>query len=348
MRTGRCRGDIDNLRAAFDWARETANNELLIALAGAAAWLLGAIGLNVESVRLCEEALTLVDPATPPAFEARLCMALLHRSHPRANLVDRAARERSLALFRQLEDRRGLFDALRSQCLATAIAGDLETCERSLQEMTSIYDTRWPPAAHWELLTARIYHCAYNGRMQSAIDLCLEALRIAESIGDEGKIRTMLVYLEQGAQGVGRYDEAVTRGRELLQRVRGDPFSNSTEIAMGNLAMSLLELGRLDEAIELAREVLPLKVRNGTLWVTLDMYAHIALARGNPPAAARILGRADESHTLHGGRRQFNEKRQREIVVSGLQQVFPAEELARLMEEGEELSDEAAARLALD
>jgi tetratricopeptide (TPR) repeat protein len=347
VRIARCRADIDNLRAAFDWAEQSGDETLQIALAGASGWMFGAVGQGVEGVRRCERALRLVSPATPPELEARLCLAFIQRSHPRANIVDLAARDRASELFRQLDDRRGRFDVLRIQTRAEAIAGDLAACERHVKEMEALCEPQWPASARWELLAGRIWLLAYADRMAAAFELCDEALRVAESSGDEHTIVTTLVYSEQGLQALGRFDEAVASGRELRARVRGDPFSWAHEMSTGNLAMALTEVGNLDEAVGLAKEVIPSKLRNGNLWVVLDMYARIALERGRMTDAARILGRADESFTLHGGKRQFNEKRQRAHVHGVLARAIGADELARLMIEGEALTDEEAARLAL-
>jgi hypothetical protein len=48
-----------------------------------------------------------------------------------------------------------------------------------------------------------------------------------------------------------------------------------------------------------------------------------------------------------GGRRQYNEERQHDVVLQALLKQFGSGELHRLMAEGERLGDEQAARMAL-
>jgi predicted ATPase/DNA-binding winged helix-turn-helix (wHTH) protein len=65
--------DLDNLRAAFEWASRSAQeSDLLIALAGASAWFLVYAGLVLEGLRRCIAARERVTTTTPAALEARL------------------------------------------------------------------------------------------------------------------------------------------------------------------------------------------------------------------------------------------------------------------------------------
>ena len=71
-RIDRYAADIDNLRAALDWAAGAGEADLLVALTGASSWLWRDVGLHAEGLRRCDQAIALIGPATPPRLEARL------------------------------------------------------------------------------------------------------------------------------------------------------------------------------------------------------------------------------------------------------------------------------------
>jgi len=65
--------DLDNLRAAFEWAKQSpCEGELLIAIAGASAWIWGPAGLGLEGVQRCMQALDRITETTPTALDAAL------------------------------------------------------------------------------------------------------------------------------------------------------------------------------------------------------------------------------------------------------------------------------------
>ena len=79
----------------------------------------------------------------------------------------------------------------------------------------------------------------------------------------------------------------------------------------------------------------------------VDALALLALRRGRLPEAARIAGRSSALDQRRSSRREPNAQRAREEVMAALQGAFAAEELARLLSEGANLSDEEAANLAV-
>ena len=79
----------------------------------------------------------------------------------------------------------------------------------------------------------------------------------------------------------------------------------------------------------------------------VDALALLALRRGRVPEAARIAGRACAINQRRSSCREPNAQRARDEVMAALQGAFAAEELARLLSEGANLSDEEAANLAV-
>ena len=118
-------------------------------------------------------------------------------------------------------------------------------------------------------------------------------------------------------------------------------------LAFGHLSNALLATNELDGALDGACKSVPLCVADGMLWTRLDALALLALRRGRLPEAARIAGRSCAINQRRSRRREPNAQRARDEVMAALQGAFDAEERARLLSEGANLSDEEAANLAV-
>ena len=111
--------------------------------------------------------------------------------------------------------------------------------------------------------------------------------------------------------------------------------------------MALTELGQVEAALPVARRAYALHEQIGnTLWL-LDALSGLAFKRGSVEDADRILGRADSGYTSTHYRRGTLEKRVREKLLIDLRRTLSAPDLRILMREGELLSDDKVAQLAL-
>ncbi len=338
--------ELDNLRSALDWAADS-DAATHIALTGLSAWIWPGAGQRVEGLRRLQQALARVDASTAPALEARLQQEWAELVYPYADASANAASARAISLYRNLNDRRGLFLALRRHAVESALSGALSESEQATLEMTQLFDPTWPLVARWSLLISRLFFLYCSARYEEAQPVAEDCLRIATAARNSELIRSSLLYLEQIAAAQGRYDEAVWRGRELVVMARRDRFGRSTGQALGYLCVSLTCLGELDEALTVAREANAFHSQNGTLWDCLDVFALLAFKRGRFTEAAQARGRADAVATRRGARREPNAARVRNDVLTLLQEALAADELDRLLAQGAQLSDEEAARLAL-
>jgi tetratricopeptide (TPR) repeat protein len=342
--------DLDNLRAALDWAAKAEGEaELHVALAGAGAWIWFRLIQEAEGLRRCEEAMARIGPATSPGSEARLLCTWSQMAWPRIGAPEREAGARAVELYRAIGDRQGLYVALFDHGTNLARSGDLVGAERAFDEATALHQSGWPTALRWLLLVGYINLRWRQGRYEDMRILCDEQLQLAEALGNSFWALHALINLEQAASSLGRLDEAVARGRELVARVRRERFvGDLAGHALANLTMALTEAGHLDEALEFGRQTLQELLRLGmTLSMFLDEFALLAFKRGHVAESARVLGRAEAAHAVRKSRRQPNDQRLRDALLVELQQSFTAADLQRWFKEGEELSDEEAARIAL-
>ena len=187
-----------------------------------------------------------------------------------------------------------------------------------------------------------------QGRVEESVVIGEEILRQAKSLND-GRRRWQPDQpgadhrLARPPGGVG------ARGHELHELLQQDRSlrSGNEHFVLVNLNMSLTRLGRVDEALEVARRALPIKEKTGRMPDMLEQCGLLAFERGRIADAARMLGRAEKSFAAGHFRRDPVEQQVREKLVASLQRVLPAAELARLKQEGEALSDEEAVRLGL-
>ena len=340
--------DLDNLRAALDWAAQTGNTDLEIALTGAAARLWSGAGHRAEGRRRAEQAMLRISSTTPPELEARLQAAWWLFAYPRAGARELNAGARAVELFRRLGDTQQLYVALSQHARALTLRGDLAGSESTLAEAAALFSTAWPPAIRWVYLTAMAHLHAVPERNAEFYADSQELLNLATQIDDPELVLTALIWLEQATSAQGRLEEAVQLGREALARARRQRDVGGLEmLALSNLGTALIELGRLDEALDFARQTLPSAIADGRVLDSLDAFALLAARRGRLAEAARVHGRAESQYTASRIQREPIERRLRDAVMVELQRGLTATELRRLMDEGAALSDEAAARLAL-
>jgi predicted ATPase/DNA-binding winged helix-turn-helix (wHTH) protein len=334
--------DLDNLRAALEWGRFTTGAQH-IALAGASMWMWTGIQQRVEALRICERAMARIDESTPPALEARLLSewCVLPSSPPVP--AERAAAERAVALFRNLDDRRSAYIALERLQINAQRCGDVASCERVSLEMAQLHDANWPPASRWHLLMARAVYLSRSNQTEAARVAFEECLQLARAVRESRHIHASLQWLIDIASETRHSEEAVTLCRELVVLTRADRFTSGLAVALCMLSEALAKLDHIDEALTTAREATPLHAQQGTpLWVWLVPFAQIALKQGRVSDSALALGRVEAKY---GG--FSNNQRDRDDLRSLLRQSLSSDELQSLLAEGAALTDEEAARIAL-
>ena len=341
--------DLDNLRAALDWAaRDGARPDAHIALAGAS-WWIWAGALTLEGQRRCASAMSRIDEATPKAHAARLLLGYAFRAHPKASPLEIDALERGVALCRELGDRPGQYFGLTVLVFRLAKLGRLDDAWQAVNEATALPRDDFPPGLAPRLLMGRAHLHAARGEYGAAVADKLAALSAYERLGDERQVRVARSNVVDIVLASGNVPEAVRLGREDVAALRRGPRSHRLECAasFGNLATALTRAGELAEAQQVAREALPLVQLRGSTYLHLDPCALLALKLGRPADAARALGRSRAVIGATSDARQINEQRAHDDVLAELKRTFAPDELERLFAEGAALGDDEAARRAL-
>jgi tetratricopeptide (TPR) repeat protein len=342
--------DVDNLRAALDWAaREGGDAQALIALTGASAWIwFGAAA--PEGQRRCALAMSRIGATTPKPDEARLLLGYARTSFPKASRIEIDAVERAIALCRETNDRRGLYFGLTQCVFQFTKLGRLDEARRAADEACALQADDLPPGLLARLFTTRAHLHAASGDYDAAAADKLATLHVYERCGDEGGIRTARDNVADIALARGQVDEAVRLLREHTAALRRGPRTQLYDHAasFGNLSAALTRAGEFGEAQRIAREAIPLLQRRGWAHLFLDHCALLALRLGRAADAARALGRSRTVLGASGDAREINEQRAHDDVLAALRRTFAADDLERLFAEGAVLSDEEAARTAVD
>ena len=340
--------DLENLRAAMDWAeRQPTESVVQTALAGASAWVWIRIGQRREGLRRCEQALRRIGPDTPPLFEARLLGAWRFTAYPQIGPRERSASVRAIEIYRTLGDRIRLAAQLFLSGERLARSGDFDEAVRAIDEASAGCDGTWPIGLRRLAVGSRCFVLFMQGRHEEVHAEADSNLEAARDSGDAHFLHDVLNSLLLSATMLGRHSEAIAHGRELVALARrAGSNRNNVYQAVSNLSAVLTDSGQIDEAIELAREVVPELTRSGEE-VLLHSLALLAFKRGRASDAARVLGRAAAMHDEHKTKIEPDQDRARKKLLESLQLHFQSQELESLLKEGAALSDERAAQIAL-
>ena len=338
--------DLDNVRAALDWAgKADGDSELLIALTAACGWVWVAGGARLEGLRRHAVAMARVDATTPPALEAPLLLAFSASVSPPRLRSEIPLLGRAATLYRELGDRRGLYAALLRR------SGIVETDEgeRDLAEAAAVMDAAWPPLARRSLMIARASLLYRTERFDECWDVRQQLLHLDKSLGDPRLLMNSLGNLADLAFARDDIEQAVGLGREALAllrrewpRLRAEP-----NYVLANLGAVLTRAGMLEEALDRSREGCRQMRASGVFVYFLEHYALLAFKRGRIADAARCVGHVVAFHRRENVTGMFTERRALAEVTAALRETLPRDELERLFREGEPLTAEEVAHAAL-
>lgn len=343
--------DLDNLRAALDWSfGPTGDRALGVSIASASAWVWREGGAGrPEGMRRVQLAFKHLDAQTPALVEARLCLEWCALASPQVRDVELARAQRGVELCRAMGDSGRLALALCQLARTHAHRRESSEAMLAIEEQRTLAGPHWPMFLRARTLLMEncvLFEC---GDFEAAISLAKRAYQLALTMDDPLLLLHSLTNQEQCAAALGRWEECVVRGRELVALVEQHPGMHPTvdAIVAGNLCMALLRTGAIDEALQQARLARPLFERFGHLVCLLDALAMLAFERGFKADAARIMGCADARGAESGSHRERVEAGLHDELAQRLARTFGPAQLCQLVAEGPALSVGDAASLAL-
>ncbi len=291
-------------------------------------------------------------PASTTRYRPQGRRPLLDRVRPLlgdiAPLRTAEARGRAVALFRAANLPAELGDTLVNYAMALPPESEDEA-QKALAEGRPLIEQAGKP----RLLANYFRVCAFRAIVSDpalARDHFESALRHYRSAGAERSALGTANNLADFTWSTGDLDAAVTSMQDAIALIRKSPVSGKAGLGqgLGNLAGALTERGDLDEALAAMNEAIPLISEIGTFYRFGDHFALRLAKAGHGDAAARLLGYADGEHARFKAHRQHNEARARASLLRILDEAMSPAELAQRMAEGAKLTEDEAARLALE
>jgi predicted ATPase/class 3 adenylate cyclase len=327
--------ELDNYRAALEWALTQGNDNILGgAIAGALSPLWFNCGLGVEGRYWTELALQRVNEADQPHIAAPLHAALNwllsgKRSYEEA--------ERAMQLYESVGDASGAAHAQSAVAFALFMMGRLDEAsavnERAL--------------AAWREL-GNESEMAGCFRMQADIEgnrgdhplgreLYARALAAYTSSGEKFGQAVVLVNLAELEYADGHPDRALRSVDGALEVLLGERNATVVATALGNRAAYRVALGDFDGARESAREGLRFawQQRNeGRVAESIETTALVAAIGNDAQRAARLLGYVDAQYARTGQQRTIAAKGMYDKLLAALHETLSDDEINKLATEG--------------
>ena len=304
--------ELDNARAALEWARTAGDHRLMIELAAFAAPVFAELGVAGEVLPTLSSLRPHLD-AAPPAAQ----VALLQRlgSLGRAVGIDGAEllrlKRSAVDLARAAGMRRRLHSAVASLGWSLAAAGDEAAARAALAEARALEQPNDAAAMLMPRLGLEVKLAEYSGDLQTMISAAYAAHATLEQIPDvaaalaanESNLRFFL-------SAAGRFDECAALARRTLARA-GHRQLGLNEVM--TIVLALAATGFADEAVAvLSAHRRSLRNHSPTVWMKngVEGLAMFAAVRGRTDDALQILAEQQ--------RRQDAEGKPFDVVTRGL------------------------------
>jgi predicted ATPase/DNA-binding winged helix-turn-helix (wHTH) protein len=315
--------EIDNVRAALDWAqRDHRRPDIVISLTGSAVLYWQTLNLVGEGRALAERALSLVDEQSDPAAVARLhrLAGTLWRDGDRLRAV--AYMERSAAGYRRLGDQGNLGIVLSATGGMLALLGRSDEAKAVLVEAEAILTPTEFRKSLFNALINRGVFALLEKDLTEALRYSARALDLARAQQDVVREIQALANLSEIEFNLGAVDRAAARCREAVARSRAAPAHPLLGWMLANLASYLIIQGEAGDARATAIEALTLLREEGGYFVRvcLQQWALFAALEQRYEAAARLLGYVDADFATAQEVRQPTEQ----IVHERIQTVLRA------------------------
>jgi predicted ATPase/DNA-binding XRE family transcriptional regulator len=339
--------ELDNFRAALDWALGEGGNTLVgVRLLTSLQELWIERGLAMEAARRASAVLQR-GHHLPQNLRAALWLTLTRFENefqmPPQDVLEAATQARML--YEEHQDDRGLATALRMQGIARVRLGALAEAqadlERALELFRELADLREVARALGSL--GYLYQALGDpGLAQTAM---LEVLHLAQDVGDERSAALATMNIGETEFALGDAESAVTRGLDNLLNNEvmktGSEFRAAQE---SNLAAYLFALGRYDESRSMGFAAIADSDSNYMAVPLQHLTAMLAL--DHPKRAARLLGYIEKVFAATPYTRQSTEISTYDRLMATLRTTLNDDEIARLGREGAAMTEEQILNLA--
>ena len=290
--------DLDNARAALEWALTGGHDTAIgAALIGSLATFFADVR-PTEGNRWVQRALAATTPTTDAALEARLWLALAattEREYSAAQI--RAAAERAIELYRELDDPLNLSEAIR---VLAQIIGWFYRDERAYADelaCESIAIALETGDAYQIGISLRTRGLTLgNSDFPQKRAVLEESLRILRTLKIDRAIASTLMWLSELEFSSGDVMRAFTLGREGVEAAEAAASPLMLMKTHLNLATYSAAIGYYDTArTSAAATIAAARDLNASEAISfaIQALAYVSAAMGDPQRAARLMGFCD-------------------------------------------------------
>jgi tetratricopeptide (TPR) repeat protein len=338
--------ELDNYRAALEWAL-TQNNDAL--LGGAIAGALGALWydrLVAEGRYWIELALPRLTEPEQPATMARLQLTLSSLSNGQRKLQPA---QLAMKLYESVGDLRGAARAERLCGFALYQMGQIDDAREAIARALAVSRGCGDVWNVPDCLNLLAMIEVSRGDLRAGRELFGRALAEMKARGDELGVARLLGNMAELAFAAGDPEQALRLIHEALElaslrrhRLTATWHNNSTAycVALGDLSEAR---GSALEALRLARQV----GHEVSTVVALQHLALLAALGGNTKCGAQLLGYVDARYRQLGLGRERTEQWGYDKLLVALREVLTESETTRLAAEGAAWSEDRAVGEAL-
>jgi predicted ATPase/DNA-binding CsgD family transcriptional regulator len=340
--------DLENYRAALEWALASDNDPLLGGIiAGNLERLWALAGLSVEARRWIELALERVSETKHAAVAARLWRA---KARFLQGQLMRDCTERALALYEKVSDARGAAYALRTLAYSLLQMGKVDETNEVAARAIDALRQQGDDVGVASCLSLQGLIAHYRGDHAAGRAFYTQAVAAYRALGDEAATATTLGNLAELEFSDGQPSQALQLVNEaLVIRARGKERTDLT-IDLNNSSAYHIALGELDEARESAQEALRWAQAEQNTWNTAVALQHLALLaalRGNARLGAQLLGYVNRQFNDLGLQRETTEQWGHKKLIAALQEQLSAADEAALGQMGATWTEDRVVEEAL-
>jgi hypothetical protein len=340
--------ELDNLRAAHAWAIGDARDlEVAVVLGAAVTTLEDFAAECVDWLRPLQAPVE--QGAVAPAIAARYWRALASDNMtghlPRALQLEAAQRARTA--YHALGQPRREFSSTVQLARHRLALGQLAAAQAAADEARQLVGPDWPGMLRIRQVRLDAYLARRAGRIDEAVPLYRDAVRVGALTGDWLLEVTTRISLADLHWEAGPIDEAARVAGELVDAVRARPVAQVyVPWVFGDLLGILSEMGRVDEAWAVAVEAWPAMHRLKLF--RAELLAHLFWRRGQAQLAAQVLGAAEAKLALGYEEPLQNDQRLMTAARAGLATELAPDALAAALAAGAALRDDELAALIAD
>ena len=344
------RPEIDNVRAALDWAlADKTRAKIAAALAGSAALLWDKLSLLAEGRQYADRALRLVDQNQLTAVTARLLKQVGILWHSSDRLQALASLEKAAEIYRLSVDRPNLGSTLCTIGSILAVLGrHAEAKAPLLEAWETLSESNWMKS-QFNILNSLGILALFTGQNDEARVYLSRALACAKAQHDVIRQTQVLVNLAEVEFDLDNVDRAVAFGHEAVTQLRSVGKRSYLGWGLVNLASYLIAQDNVLEASKVALEGLWIVREEGgfIVRVCLQQWALLSAIRGHCTDAGRLLGFVDSRYSSAGEERQPTELKIYNRIIAKLRLALTSDEIELYAREGSRWNEEEAVRFVL-